>query len=140
MLCETCHDRRGRRGEIVPLSEDEERILSEIEQGLYAEDPALAHQVGRTTLYRHALRSIRIAGLGFVVGLAVLIGGLATQVWISFLGFVAMLVALLSIFENLQKIGRAGLADVSGNLGVNGLRDVFGTTGQRMRDKFRRED
>lgn len=124
----------------MPLSEDEERILSEIEQGLYAEDPALAHQVGRTTLYRHALRSIRIAGAGFLLGLAVLIGGLATQVWISFLGFVVMLVAMLSIFENLQKIGRAGLVDVSNGLGNGGLRDVFGTTGQRMRERFRRDD
>ncbi len=124
----------------MPLSEDEERILSEIERGLYAEDPALAHQVGETTLYRHALRNIRIAALGFLIGLAVLLGGLSTAVWLSFLGFLGMLAAALSIYDNVQKIGRAGLAEVSGSLRAAGLRDAFGSTGQRVRDRFRRDD
>lgn len=124
----------------MPLSEDEERILSEIERGLYEEDPALAQQVGETTLYRHALRNIRFGGLGFLLGLAVLLGGLSTAVWLSFLGFLGMLVSMLYIYDNVQKIGRAGIAEVSGSLRANGLRDAFGSSGQRMRDRFRRDD
>lgn len=124
----------------MPLSEDEERILGEIEQGLYEEDPALAHQVGQTTLYRHSLRAIRIAGFGFLVGFAILVVGLFSAVLISFVGFLMMLAATLSIYDHLQKIGRAGLAEISGNMGSGGLRDAFGSTGQRMRDRFRREE
>ena len=50
----------------MPLSEDEQRILQEIEAQFYANDPQLAQQVSETTLYRHAARNIKWAGLGFV--------------------------------------------------------------------------
>ena len=43
----------------MPLSEDEQRILREIEQGFYATDPEFANEVGRTTLYRHGLRRLK---------------------------------------------------------------------------------
>ena len=58
------HDRQGTRssdkGADVPLSEDEERILTEIEQHLYASDPGLARQVGSTTVYTESLRGVRM--------------------------------------------------------------------------------
>ena len=38
----------------MPLSEDEQRILHQIEQQFYESDPAFAQQVSQTTLYRHA--------------------------------------------------------------------------------------
>ena len=41
----------------VPLSEDEQRILHEIERRFYESDPAFASQVSQTTLYRHAGRN-----------------------------------------------------------------------------------
>lgn len=43
----------------MPLSEDEQRILTEIEQQLYASDPDLAHQVGSTTVYSQGFRKLR---------------------------------------------------------------------------------
>lgn len=124
----------------VPLSEDEERILSEIEQGFYAEDPDLARQVGETTLYRHSLRSIRLAALGFLGGLGVLVVGLGTAVWLAFLGFLGMIAAMLVISESLGKIGRAGFAEVSASMGNRSLRSMFGSPASRMRERFRRED
>ncbi len=57
----------------MPLSEDEQRILQEIEAQFYANDPQLAQQVSETTLYRHASRNIKWAALGFVVGFVVLL-------------------------------------------------------------------
>ena len=56
----------------MPLSEDERRILSEIEQQLYETDPGLAHEVSSTTVFSHGFRHIRLAAAGFVVGLVVL--------------------------------------------------------------------
>src|SRR5882762_5287803 len=50
--------------EPMPLSEDEQRILQEIEAQFYANDPQLAQQVSETTLYRHASRNIKWAALG----------------------------------------------------------------------------
>src|SRR5581483_5663715 len=58
----------------MPLSEDEQRILQEIEAQFYANDPHLAQQVSETTLYRHSARNIKWAALGFVVGFVVLPG------------------------------------------------------------------
>src|SRR5439155_4263973 len=63
--------------EPMPLSEDEQRILQEIEAQFYANDPQLAQQVSETTLYRHASRNIKWAALGFVVGFIVLLTSFA---------------------------------------------------------------
>ena len=46
----------------MPLSEDEQRILQEIEQQLYASDPELAREVSSTTVYRHAGRNLYCNG------------------------------------------------------------------------------
>ena len=53
----------------MPLSEDEQRILREIEENLSATDPKLVQQVSDTTLYRHAARVIKWSVVGFVGGL-----------------------------------------------------------------------
>ena len=57
----------------MPLSEEELKILREIEAQLNASDPQLVDHVSRTTVYRHALRAIRWSMLGFVAGLAVVV-------------------------------------------------------------------
>ena len=47
----------------MPLSDEEQKILREIEAQLNATDPGLVEQVSRTTLYRHSARVIRWAAL-----------------------------------------------------------------------------
>ena len=54
----------------MPLSEDEQRILSEIEAKLYESDPGLARDIADTTIYTHAYRNLKWSLLGFFVGLA----------------------------------------------------------------------
>ena len=56
----------------MPLSEDEQRILREIEANLSVTDPKLVQQVSDTTLYRHSARMIKWAVFGFVAGLVLL--------------------------------------------------------------------
>ena len=70
----------------MPLSEDEQRILTQIEQQLYEEDPVLAHEVSSTTVFTHGFKHIRWSALGFVVGMAVLLLTLSTSFWLAFLG------------------------------------------------------
>ena len=51
----------------MPLSEDEQRILTEIEDHLYESDTALAREVAQTTIYTHAFRNLKWAALLFVL-------------------------------------------------------------------------
>ena len=57
----------------MPLSEDEQRILREIEENLSATDPKLVQQVSDTTLYRHSARVIKWAVVGFIAGLLLMV-------------------------------------------------------------------
>ncbi len=59
----------------MPLSEHEQRLLEQIEQALYAEDPKFASTVRATDLRTVARRRIRRAAALFVVGLGVLLAG-----------------------------------------------------------------
>lgn len=81
---------------MVPLSEHEQRMLDEIESALYAEDPKFASSVTKQRVGRPTARRRLIAILGFLIGLAMLVGGLYVDLEIgglkilSFLGFLVM--------------------------------------------------
>ena len=92
----------------MPLSEDEQRILQEIEAQFYANDPQLAQQVSETTLYRHASRNIKWAALGFVVGFIVLLTSFASSLFFGFVGFLAMLACAFVVVGNLKKWAKPG--------------------------------
>ena len=125
----------------MPLSEDEQRILSEIEQKLYETDPGLAHEVSSTTVFTHGFKHIRLAALGFVAGLALLLLTLSVNFWLSFLGFLIMLASAWYGERNLRRVGRAGLQQVSQNVrGGSNVRGYFGDAGQRMRDRLNNPD
>ena len=93
----------------MPLSEDEERILHEIAQQFYDDDPEFAREVGETTLYTHSVRRLKWSGLGFVAGVAFLIASLSTSYLVAFGGFLVMLGSALYFERNLRKLGKHGL-------------------------------
>lgn len=125
----------------MPLSEDEQRILHEIEQQFYETDPALARAVGSTTLYRHAFRNLKYATGLFLVGVGVLVWALVSIGFVAaFAGFLVMLAAALWFERNARKLGRAGLQQVTASMRAAGLRDAFGNTRNKMRERFRRDD
>jgi hypothetical protein len=126
----------------VPLSEDEQKILHQIEQQFLEHDPVLAGELENTTLWRHALNRMKWATAAFVLGVVVLIVALATATSfvVAFGGFVVMLAATLWFERNARKLGRAGWEHVSGSARTGGLRDYLGGTQQRMRDRFNRDD
>ena len=78
----------------MALSEHEQRLLDQIEQALYADDPKFVsnvRSVRRRTLRR---RWIPISIVGVIVGLAVVLVGLtAKQVAVGVVGFVIMVAA-----------------------------------------------
>lgn len=74
----------------MPLSEHEQQLLEQMEQALYAEDPKFAsHMQGAAT--RSAVRRRYIIGaLGLVVGLALVLVGVNTVMWVGVAGFAVM--------------------------------------------------
>jgi hypothetical protein len=126
----------------VPLSEDEQRILQEIEQQLYASDPELAREVSSTTVYRHAGRNLKWAALGFAAGIVLMVAALAlfSNPLLAFAGFLVMLGAALFFQRNLYKIGRAGRQQWLESMRASGVKDYFGSASRRVRDRFKRDE
>lgn len=78
----------------MPLSEEELRLLEQMERALVADDPKLASTMRGTTLRASARRRALIAALAFVVGVAVLMTGAVTKnTIVGVVGFVVMLVS-----------------------------------------------
>lgn len=124
----------------MPLSEDEKRILHQIEQQFYESDPEFAQSVSQTSLYRYAFRTIKWAALGFVASLAFLLFTLRVHFAVAFLGFLGMLVATFVIERNARRLGRAGLQQVTASVRSGRLRDSLGGAGDRVRHRFRRPE
>ena len=121
----------------MPLSEDEERILQEISQQFYADDPEFAGKVSETTLYSHTVRRMKWSGFGFVAGVVFLVATLSTSFLLAFGGFLVMLACALYFERNLRKLGKAGLDHVTRSIKATGFRDAIGGAKGRMRERFR---
>ncbi len=76
----------------MPLSEEELRLLEQMEQALAQEDPKFVSTLRGSSLERVAkLRSIA-AAVVFIAGVAMLMGGaMSQQTWLGVLGFLVML-------------------------------------------------
>ena len=124
----------------MPLSEDEQRILHEIEQQFYESDPAFARGVGKTTLYRHAGRNLKWAAAGFLMGFALLVTAFASSLFLGFVGFLVMLASAFVFERNLRKMGKAGWHQVTGGFSGGNLREYMSDTRKRMKRRFRRDE
>jgi hypothetical protein len=124
----------------MPLSEEELRILQEIEANLTATDPGLVQQVSETTLYRHAARAIRWAVVGFVLGLVLLLLTFTQVLVLGVVGFFVMLGSLLVIERNVRKLGKAGMQNLTSSLRGGPLGGFFGNTSRRWRERWHRDE
>jgi hypothetical protein len=78
----------------MPLSEHEQRLLEQIEQGLYAEDPKFASAVRRVRTGGGTRRRVALAVVGVIVGLGVVLLALITKlVIIGVFGFLLIVAA-----------------------------------------------
>ncbi len=112
----------------MPLNEREERILEEIERNLYAEDPKLAQTVAKTSLTARTKRRTRLAGVGFVLGLIIMLGTFTRLWYLAGLGFILMVVSGATIV-----MGYRSSSDLkSGSASLLGWVDDF-------RQRLRRE-
>ena len=101
---------------LVPLSEDEQRILRQIEQEL-EQDPTFSQRG-----YRVSRRRSIILALGLVVGLVITIGGLAVSFVVAFAGFVLVLVMAILLESELRLLGRERLGQLPISAWLSGRR------------------
>ena len=96
----------------VPLSDDEQRILREIEANLKT-DERFAQKVSSGGLYLHAARTVKRAALGLVASLVAMVFALQVHFLLAFVVFVGMLGLLVVIERQLRLMGRAGVQDLT---------------------------
>lgn len=78
----------------MALSDEEQKLLEQMEAALAAEDPKLASTLRGTKTPRTLQRKrAALAGFGFVAGCAMLIVGLRAHWVVSVLGFIIMVVS-----------------------------------------------
>ncbi len=124
----------------MPLSEEEQRILSEIESQLRASDPDLARQVSSTTIYTHALRQLRWGVVAFIASFALTVLLLTVSFLLAFLGFLAMVASAVAVERAARRMGRAGIGEASQALRGGALRGYVNGAGKRARERMRRDD
>ena len=98
----------------MPLSEHEQRLLEQMERALSAEDPKFASALRGSDLRAHYRRRALYAVGGFLVGIALLMTGVALPlIPVSVVGFVLMLASALYAVSSWRRIpgpGELGVA------------------------------
>lgn len=127
----------------MPLSDHEQRMLEQIESALYAEDPKFASSVRGGTLRAPSTRR-RLQGAAlFVVGLAMLVSGVAFSATmiggfpvLSVVGFIVMFGGVVFAITGPRTSGEQVAApDAPRQKRVKG---AGGSFTNRMEDRFRR--
>jgi hypothetical protein len=132
----------------MPLSEHEQRMLDQIESALYAEDPKFASSVRGGNLRTPSTRR-RLQGAGlFILGLAMLIAGVAIKATmvagfpvLSVLGFIVMFGGVVFAITGQHGHGvreRGGAAANPRQQPRRGKGPAGGSFTSRMEDRFRR--
>ena len=96
----------------MPLSDEEQRILREIEAQLQT-DEKFANAVSSAGLYRHSARRVWWALVGVLVSLVAVVASLQIHFLVAFAAFVVMMGCALVIERQVRLIGRAGVQDLA---------------------------
>jgi hypothetical protein len=120
----------------VPLSEDEQRILHEIERRFYANDPERAKRISSETLPRYLARNCRWSALGMLVGIVILLVALATSWVLAIFGLALLLASALVFTQNLRRMGRHGLTQLSETVRARNNAGAWDDARARFRKRF----
>lgn len=115
----------------MPLSENEQRLLEQMERALYAEDPKFASAMRGAARRPGTGRRLLLGVGGIVVGLVLLVVGVAQQMTlVGVLGFVAMLAGTAYAVSTQRRHGPTGVVGAGGK-----VRPAGGST-RRRRGSF----
>ncbi|KWX69131.1 DUF3040 domain-containing protein [Mycobacterium sp. NAZ190054] len=129
----------------MPLSDHEQRMLDQIESALYAEDPKFASSVRGGTLRAPSTRR-RLQGAAlFVVGLAMLVSGVAFKATmigsfpiLSVIGFIVMFGGVVFAITGPRVAKGDRLPNDGGPARQKRVKGGGGSFTSRMEDRFRR--
>jgi hypothetical protein len=124
----------------LPLSEHEQRILHELEQSLYQEDPGFAERVRSETVYRHAGRYCIWSALVFVAALVFMILTFSRSVVLGFVGVVVMFLSGVVLANNARRMGKAGIDDISRSLHSRNISNTVHDPREWIRGRFHRDE
>ncbi len=124
----------------MPLSEHEQRILHELEQSLYQEDPGFAERVRSETVYRHAGRYCIWSALVFVAALVFMFLTFSRSVVLGFIGVVVMFLSGVVFANNARRMGKAGIDDISRSLHSRNISNTVHDPRDWIRGRFHRDE
>lgn len=137
----------------MPLSEEELRLLEQMERALVEEDPKFASTLRGTAFSRRARRRALVAALCFLVGIGVLMTGAITRTTlVGIIGFVIMLASATiglaawrnrSLSTQPRTHGPTGFGVIDGGKKSKGMRSPrtpkgTGSFMQRMEQRWQR--
>jgi hypothetical protein len=115
----------------VPLSEEELRLLEQMERALVEEDPKFASTLRGTAMRTSARRRGILAGFVFALGIALLFVGVLTEWYVGIAGFVLMLGSATLALSTLRSRQAAAADPRTGTAHPSGLTSYDG--GRRPR-------
>ena len=123
----------------MPLSEEEQRILHEMEQKLYSDDRAFVDRVAAHHGRSHAGRACRWAALCFVGGFVLLLLSFRSSLVLATCGFVVMLFSALLFERNVRQLDGPILGVFPLGLRRRGLGRDLSDLQRRIRQHFKHE-
>lgn len=124
----------------MPLSDHEQRLLEQIEQALYAEDPKFATSVASRKMRSHPRRKLVLAIAGAVLGLALVAVGVTVHPMVIVLGFVIAVASCTMAVWVVRGPSTPDLhvVDGTGSKVQSSRPDAQDNLRRRMEDRFRR--
>ena len=120
----------------MPLSEEEQRILHEMEEKLYEHDRAFADRVSTKSPrhpHGHAGRGWVVA---FIAGFVLLLVAFGASVLLGSLGFLIMLIATLAFVHQVRQSDSPGFGALSGASRRAGVGEEWSEMRRRLRSRF----
>lgn len=98
----------------MPLSEDEQRILRQIELDLES-DPTFSERG-----YRVSRRRLVLLAFGLLAGIVLTVAGLTVSFWLAFVAFIGVLVLAVMLEQEIRVIGREKIGSLPINAWLTG--------------------
>lgn len=126
----------------MPLSEEEQRILHEMEQKLYEHDRAFVDRVRSEGPHSYASRSLRWSILALIAGFALLILTFRQSLALGTVGFLVMLFSAFLVERSARQVRgtrpEPSNDDLSGSKRGRVFADELAVIGTRLRSRLRR--
>lgn len=120
----------------MPLSEDEQRILHEMEQKLYEHDRAFADRVSTKSSRRQTPRSAKGWIVAFIAGFVLLVVAFGSSLLLGSLGFLIMLGAAVVYVHRVRESDSARFGGLKGSARRSGMGDELSEMRRRLRSCF----